>query len=422
MKGKQLAILVVLLIALGGAALLLNRRHAATWRNTATSSGGKILDFPLNEVAQVKVKASGAEVNVAKKDDVWTVRERADYPADFDKVSALIRKLWELRPVQDVKIGPSQLGRLELVEPGQNASSGTLVDLKGPDDKRLAGVLLGKKQFRTSDQALGETSGIPAGRYVMPLDGSNRVFLISETLEEAQLKPEQWLSHEFIKVENPKSISVAAPAAGMNWSIGRDNATAPWKLLDAKPGDELDSTNVQSLASLFAHATFADVLAPDTPVAETGLDKPATIRIETFDNLTYELRIGQAKDENYRALVAVKGESPKERTPAADEKPEDKAKLDQEFQARQKQLEDKLGKEQKLQNRPYLIAKSTIDQLLKDRSALMAEKKPLPSPSAAVTSSPAPAKGGPAPKPSGAAPRAVVSPAPKPSAPRRPPG
>jgi len=38
-------------------------------------------------------------------------------------------------------------------------------------------------------------------------------------------------------------------------------------------------------------------------------------------------------------------------------KPEDKTKLDQEFQTKQKQLADKLAKEQKTGNRPYLIAK-----------------------------------------------------------------
>jgi len=127
------------------------------------------------------------------------------------------------------------------------------------------------------------------------------------------------------------------------------------------------------------------VLAPDAAVAETGLDKPSTVRIETFDNFTYELRIGKLTGENYPVLVSVKAELPKERTPAAEEKPEDKAKLDQEFQTKQKQLTDKLATEQKLPARPYLIAKSTIDQVMKDRSALLAEKKPSPSPTAATS-------------------------------------
>ncbi len=154
----------------------------------------------------------------------WTVKERADYPADFDKVSALLRKLWELRPVQDVKIGPSQLARLQLGEPSADANSSMLIDLKGAGDKRLAALLLGKTYLRNSDQAPGQSGGFPAGRYVMAQDGSNRVFLISETLDEAQTKPEQWLSHDFVKVENPKMIAVAGTTPGVNWNLTRENA------------------------------------------------------------------------------------------------------------------------------------------------------------------------------------------------------
>jgi hypothetical protein len=36
----------------------------------------------------------------------------------------LIRKLWELKTVQDVKVGPSQFPRLDLVEPGKEGGVG----------------------------------------------------------------------------------------------------------------------------------------------------------------------------------------------------------------------------------------------------------------------------------------------------------
>ena len=232
----------------------------------------------------------------------------------------------------------------------------------------------------------------PLGRYVMAQDSSNRVFLISETLDEAQTKPEQWVSHDFVKVEGPKLIAIAGSEPGLNWTLTRENSSAPWKLADAKPGEELDVAKASGAANVLVAGTFVDVLAPDVPVTETGLDKPSTVRIETFDNFAYEFRIGKLMGENYPVQVAVKADLAKERTPAADEKPEDKAKLDQEFQARQKQLADKLEKEQKLGARPYLIAKATIEQLLKDRSALMAEKKPSPSPTAAGAPSPAAGK------------------------------
>jgi hypothetical protein len=417
MKGKQLAIILVLLVVLGGIALFLNLRNSASWSSTATTSSGKVLDFQLNDVAYLTIKESGAELTLFKK-DIWKVQERADYPADFDKVSALVRKLWELRPVQDVKIGPSQLDRFQLTEPAPGSSSGTLLDLKDSGGKPLAALLLGKKYLRNPDQPASEGGGIAAGRYVMGQDGSNRVFLVADTFDEIQLKPEQWLSRDFVKVENPKSIAVAGTAAGVNWKIVRDAVASPWKFADTKPGEELDNAKASGVASLFTAAGFADVLPSNAPAAETGLDKPSTVRIETFDNFSYELRIGKLTGENYPVLVSVKAELPKERTPAADEKPEDKARLDQEFQARQKQLTEKLATEQKLQARPYLIVKSTIDQMLKDRASLMAEKKPVPSPTAAAPDGP---KSAPPPKSPSATPRSAASPAtPSPSPAKRP--
>lgn len=403
MKGKQLALVLVLLAVVGGIALFLNHRNSASWSETATTTSGKVLDFPLNDVSHVTIKEGGAELNLAKKDEVWTVKERADYPADFSKVSALIRKLWELKPVQDVKVGPSQLARLQLTEPVPGSTSGTLLDLKGAGGKRLAALLLGKKNLRNPDQPASEGGGFAVGRYVMGQDGSNRVFLVSDTFEEIEMKPEQWLNRDFIKIENAKSIAVEGTTPAMTWTIARDAAASPWKLADAKPGEETDNAKVSSVASHLAAASFTDVLAPDAPVTETGLDKPSSVRIETFDNFVYEWRIGKLTGENYPVLVSVKAELPKERTPAADEKPEDKARLDQDFQTKQKPLADKLAAEQKLQARPYLIPKSTIDQLLKDRASLLAEKKPLPSP--APGASPAGPKTPPLPKPPGAPPR-----------------
>jgi len=416
MKGKQLTLVLVLLVVLGGVALFLNHRKSATWSESATTTSGKVLDFPLNDVTQITIKEAGTELNLVKKEDVWKVKERADYPADFEKVSALIRKLWELKPVQDVKIGPSQLARLQLTEPAQGTNNGTLLDLKGAGDKRIAALLLGKKQMRNQDEPAAEGGGFAVGRYVMGQDGSNRVYLVSDTFEEIRMKPEQWLSRDFIKVDNAKSIAVTGTTPAVNWTLTRDAAASPWKLADAKPGEELDNAKASGVASIFSYGSFADVLAPDAPVTETGLDKPSTVHIETFDNFVYELKIGKLMGGNYPVLISVKGEPPKQRTPAADEKPEDKARLDQEFQTKQKQLTHKLSAEQKLQARPYLVVKSTIDQMLKDRAALMAEKKPSPSPPAA--SAPAGPKPGlsaapksvPQMKPPVVAPRSMPSP------------
>ncbi|HKP03590.1 MAG TPA: DUF4340 domain-containing protein [Chthoniobacterales bacterium] len=390
MKGKQLAVVLVVLAVIGGVALFLQQRNAASWSSSSVKATGKILDFPLNDVSQITIKASSAELNLAKKDGVWKVKERADYPANFDLISSLLRKIWELRAVQDVKIGPSQFGRLQLLDPGSDPNSGTLLDLKGDGGKRIAALLIGKKYLKQSDgSSFAPPEGMPSGRYARTVDSANRVVLVADTLDEVDPKPEKWLSRDFIKVENAKTITLAGATPPMNWKLTRDTATSPWKLADAKPGEELDVTKASAIAALFSYAPVADVMAPDAPVAETGLDKPAVITIETFDGFVYTLKIGKPVGENYPVLVSVAATLPKERTPGKDEKPEDKAKLDQEFQIKQTQLTEKLAKEQKLEPRPYLIAKGTVEQLLKERSGLLAAKTPTPTP-AVGTPTPAP--------------------------------
>ena len=129
MKGKHLALLLLLALLVGYAWYSLQQGDAAAGRQS-DGAGTKVLSFPINEVARVTVKATGAELNLVKKGDDWAVQERADYPASYDQVSDFIRKLWELKTVQDVKVGPSQFSKLDLVEPGAEGSAGTVAELR----------------------------------------------------------------------------------------------------------------------------------------------------------------------------------------------------------------------------------------------------------------------------------------------------
>ena len=383
MKGKHLLLLLLLVALAGGAGYFLYKDNASTWNASGTAAGAKVLDFPINDVARVAIKSSTGGLHLVRKGDAWTVQERADYPADFGKVSDLIRKLWDLKTVQEVKVGPSQLARLELVEPGKEGAAGAVVELQDKDGKKLTALLVGKSHLRKSEGLgmMGESGGLPAGRYVTPVGGT-RVSLVSDTLDTVTVQPEPWLQRDFFRIENVKSVKLEGATDAQRWTLSRESATAEWKLTDAKGEEKLDAAKVSPIGSVFASASFADVLAPDAKPEDTGLDKPATATFETFDKFTYVLKIGKPAGDNQPLTVAVRADLPKQREPGKDEKPEDKTMLDQEFQAAQKRLTDKLAAEQKFSARPYLVAKSTLDQLLKDRAALLEEKKPDPTPGA----------------------------------------
>lgn len=402
MKGKQLAILLLLVAVLGGAWYFLSERNRASW---SAGGGGKVIEFPINNVAYVIIRSADGELNLVQTPEGWTVKERVNYPARFEELSDLLRKLWDLKTVQEVKAGPSQLPRLELVEPGKGDKAGTLVELKDKDGKTLNALLLGKKHLRKSEggeMGLGGAGGFPSGRYVKTL-GDAKISLVSEAFDNVEPKPEKWLLKDFLKIENPKSIVVAGATDAQRWSVVRENATAEWTLADAKADEKLDATKTSALASVFAAPTFNDVLAPDAKPEETGLDKPTVATIETVDGFRYELKIGKANGDNHPVLIAVSANFPKERTPGKDEKPEDKTKLDDEFKAKQKSLEEKLASEKKFEGRPYLIGKMTVEPLLRERAALLPDKP-------AETTAPPPATGAMPPVPGANAPITVTTP------------
>jgi hypothetical protein len=395
MKGKHLALLLLLVALVGGASWYLQKSNVSSWSETGSGAGGKVVNLPINDVARIVIKDADKAVNLVQKNDTWTVEERGDYPAAFDKVSELLRKVWDLKTVQDVKVGGSQLSRLELVEPAKDAkNAGTLLDFQDKDGKRLQALLLGKKYLRKSTG--GDMPGFPAGRYVMPIGDKAKVSLVSEALEDVVTKPEEWLNKDFFKIESPSAISVVGTTDAVKWKLTRENGVGDWKLADAKPDEQLDTAKVSSFANAFSNATFTDVLAPNVAPAETGLDKPSLITVETAEGFSYVMKVGKLSGENYPLMLEVSGNFPKERTPGKDEKPEDKTKLDDEFKAKQKRLEEKLASEKKFEGRVYLVGKFSIDALLKDRAALLAEKKPepAPAPAAGAPTPPVPSTGG----------------------------
>ena len=123
MNSKQFKLLIVVTIAVVGLGAFLLTRERSSWQNSNQKIGGKVFDdFPLNDIAAITIKTTSNEVAVAKSGDIWTVVDREKYPANFDTISGLIRKVWELKEMRNVPVGASQLAGLELVEPGNGDS------------------------------------------------------------------------------------------------------------------------------------------------------------------------------------------------------------------------------------------------------------------------------------------------------------
>ena len=378
MNRKQLTIVLVLGVVLGGLGWWVVRREAASYQSTGAGLGQKLLpNFPLNDVGQVVLKEGTNELTLARVEEVWKVRERYDYPANFSQVGDFLRKVWDMKVVQSEPIRASQLPRLQLLEPGKGTNGGTLVEFKNDSGKAVASVLLGKKYVKKGDPSSQfGAEGYPAGRYVLVPSNPKQVALISDALSDIEPKPDRWLNKDFFKVEKLKTVTVTHAAATNSWKLYREIENGELKLADAQGEEKLDTGKSSSAGSALSYPSFVDVVSPQAKADETGLDNPITAKLETFEGFTYTAKIGKKTGEdNYHFAVSVSGEFAKERTPGQDEKPEDKEKLDKEFKEKLTKLDEKLKADKAYEKWAYLVSKWTIDALLKERKDLLADKK-----------------------------------------------
>jgi Domain of unknown function (DUF4340) len=376
MNRKQLILIFLALVLLGGASLFLLKHNEQSWSVSEGKMGQKLFPtFPVNDIAAVSIQGRGT-VHLERKGGTWQVQERNGYPADFNKIKDLLIAISGLKVTQSEPIGPSQLTHMELQPPGKGEGSGILVTFADDKGKTLQSVLVGKKHLQHAGGASAFDGGdYPNGRYVMLADNQKELLTISDPLSNIETNAGVWLKQDFFKVEKPASITVISTDETNSWKITRTNETTPWVLADVKAGEIMDSNKVSSLSSAFSFASFVDV-ATNTAAAQSGLDKPYAVQISTFDHMAYEIKIGsKTPEDNYYLTVAVTGDLPTTRPPTADEKPEDKAKLDKEFETQNKTLQDKLTQEKALGQWIYLVGATQLDPIMRQRGQLMVDEK-----------------------------------------------
>ena len=326
MNRKQFLILLVLVAVIGAAGLVVHQRSRQSWQSSSQSIGQKLLpDLPVNDIAQITIKSGTNEINLAKRDQLWRVRERGDYPANFSQIGEMIMKFAGLKIAQTEEIGPSQLGRFELLPAGAGAGTGTLMEFKDASGKVRNSVLLGKKHLKKPGAnsqfgGMGD-EGWPDGRYVKVGGDAKTIAVVSDALDSVQPKPESWLNKDFFSIEKPRNIAVQFPEATNSWKLTRASETNDWQLVDAKADEKLDSSKISSVTSPFSSGSFNDVLPVGTKPEFFNPTSTVTMKVETFDGFSYTASIGQKQNDDYPVKLSVAASLPADRVAAKDEQP-----------------------------------------------------------------------------------------------------
>lgn len=439
---KRNTLLLLILAVLVGAAVFI--QQGKNRRLTTASASVKMRalllpDLPVNDVRKIRVREGDKQVNLAMTGGKWTVAERSNYPASFDKISRALMSLRELKIAGGQPVKKADLASIKLLGPedGGADSTGMLVELMNEKGDTLASFIAGKTVETTGGASAGSFSGPGEQRFVRVPKDEGTAWLVSDTFSEFQPAPQDWVDKAFIDVRKLKSASITAPQASDSWGGERKDENAEFTLMEPKGGDELDTAKASGLSYLLSNPTFTDVVPKDqaTPDFMKGA---VAARLSTFEDFVYDVKVVEKKEpakdgkepeaKDY-LTVSVSANIPKERPPVKDEKEEDKKKKDEEFAARKKELEEKLAREKAVEGWIFEVSNYTINTLLKKRSEILRDKpKPPPTPEIKLPAPGTPPTPAPATAPPAASPPPATAPAPaekkiepaKPAAERKP--
>lgn len=420
---KKIITLLLILAGLTGAAVIY-QKNQKTRLSTAASLGTKtrerlLTDLDILAVKKLRIRNDKSEVNITISDDHKSAKvlERSGYAASLDRINSALSQLYDQRIASKQEVGKTAWSEIDVQPPGENLSGvGTQIELIGDGGKILKSMILGKQISTTGGRSSTQFDG-GSQRFVRIPEDGNTIWVVSNTFFELEPTPDVWLDKAFLDVQKIKEVTVTHPQPEESWKVSRpDELTPDYVLADAKVGEAIDGAKL-SLSALLSTPVFNDVVPKDK--AAEVLKDPIKAKIVTFDGFTYDFQfVKQSKDgaDRYYVAVKVSADLPKTRPEVKDEKEEDKKKADEAFANRKKTLEEKLAKEQKLNDWVFEVSEYTVNNFFKKRSEIVqvsAKASPAPgSPEGNGLSIP----GAPTP----AAPARTPIPAPQASAPAAP--
>jgi hypothetical protein len=372
MNRKQFLFLIVVLLVVGGAGLALFWKDYSAYRDSGAKIGARLLpDLKIAEVAEIRLQDAKNQATLARKEKQWVVEERGGYPADFDAISALMVKLIELKVTQSEQVAAKLYPRLNLGEPGKGEGAGTVIEFRDAAGKTLARIILGKTVLKKDpvNPLPGARDGVPAGRYVLPPGAKDRVVAVSDPLNAAEADPAKWLEKDFFKAERIRTLAVGPEGGAPQWKVTRNEEWGEWRFAN---GGKLDASAAVTAANKLGTMRFVDV------VPDPGSDPvhPGTVAVaETFDNLTYRVRIAKRKaGDDYQMSFTVSGTPPRKRVPEKGEKPDEKEQRDKDFAETLKALDARIAAEKALAKWTYVAASGEVEPLLKNRAEMTAKE------------------------------------------------
>ncbi len=149
-------------------------------------------DFELSAVSEILIKTNTASLLITKDGDTWIIQEEIPRKADIAAIGQLVQRLKNLKPTEEIEAGPAQYASFEVLEPdGVSEGTGTLVEIRDKDSRRVASIIIGKQSFARPDPK-SPFPPPPNGRFFLPAGSTGPIGVVSEGFDSIKTEPDAW--------------------------------------------------------------------------------------------------------------------------------------------------------------------------------------------------------------------------------------
>ncbi len=307
------------LLGLAGAAVvLLGLGFWIAGRQSATPTSSELLLYPnltsqAASIDTVRIFKAGdvRAVELLRKDNTWTVTERAGYPADVSKLRTLLRSLSEAKLFEEKTSTPENYPNLGVEDVSKADATGLRLEI--PGTKPPVNLIIGK-------------SGPGAQSQYVRRVGEPKSWLVNASIE-ASATPETWIRKDIVDVgaDRVQSATVTVDKAKAYTASKASRADANFKVAGLPKGKELSSDSAANgLATALTGLNLADVQQASS---FDGGSPNAHTTIRTFDGLVVDLDGWTKNDKHYVSVKASFDSALADqfKLPAADKNADDKA-------------------------------------------------------------------------------------------------
>lgn len=144
MDKKNIAVLVIItLLVVVITVLLVQRREASTSDDALGALFFRDLEAKLNDVTTVEIVQGKVRITLQQDGEIWRIKEKGGYAADFDKLKPLVMSIATLMNVEAKTSKSDQYDKLGVTDPAAGDATHPGVTLKDATGATLATLVIG---------------------------------------------------------------------------------------------------------------------------------------------------------------------------------------------------------------------------------------------------------------------------------------